>query len=351
MNFLYWIGLLLTLIAGVLIGLVLYYFVGQEGVFKFISVAIAGGFGGMIHGLIEDGGSGKLRMPRSEITTDNDTVADLGIIGEWLVGMMGAIVSILVIAVFLGSDPFTDPNSPVSVFRLIAFGALAGFAARQFLPNLAKKFSDQLNEEFKTHTNAAEKKIKDTAATSTARQEALVEQTRIATRSQENVAAFLAQGEFNLETLEPLVQQFTAITHQSHPEYRERVRAMMNVADQMAELTPPTPAVKQVIAQHITSAQQKAWLLPLSTIIASKPEEGDAICLLDAYDRALSDAAVRDVSKFILYRILLAIMALSDAFLLSDEQKPRAQQIAQACQLIDDKSLAKRAEVVLEMLK
>ncbi|QDU75349.1 hypothetical protein Pan97_23790 [Bremerella volcania] len=351
-TFLYWLGIIVAVILGFAIGALVFGFEPVDGADNYFWVVVAGGFGGIIHGLIDDGGSGKFRLPRSVTTQDNDVVADIGIFGEMLIGMLGAMISVLVIAVFLGTDPFTEEDPDVSLFRLIGFGALAGFAARQFLPNLSKRFSSLIESKIETMADAAKAEQARQAEVIAEGQRARAEIVRLAGQtSRLSLEAMRGQGATNFDSMETLVAELAGITLQTHPEYKERVRAMMDLADRMVEGVPADTATKQNIAGRIGSADNKAWLVPLSTLIARSPEDGDAQRLLDAYDAALSDPEIRKKSKFILYRILLAIIALVDSVRLPISQVPRARAVAQACLAIDDASLKKRAAVVLAMLE
>lgn len=346
----WWLWMFVALAIGFGIGGIVYKLTWIEGGVDFFWIVIAGGFGGIIHGLVNDGGSGKFRLPRGTTPTESEVVADIGIFGEMLIGMLGAMVSILVIALFLGSDPFADKESDISVFRLIGFGALAGFAARQFLPNLSKRFSALIEQKIETMAAAAEREQARQAALTAEEQKSRNEIGRLAAEPRPDPAVLRAQAAPNLDPLESQVQTFAGITYDTHPDYQTRVRAMMDLADQMVEGIPASPATKDSILQRVQSADDKVWLVPLATLIAKSPEDGDAKLLLDAYDLALNDPAVRKKSKFILYRILLAIIALSDSVRLPTDQQPRVQAIAEACLAIDEPSLKRRAEVVLEML-
>jgi hypothetical protein len=61
-----------------------------------------------------------------------------------LVRMLGAKVSALVIALFLGKDQFVVTYDHIHTFLIVGFGSLLVFALRQFLPNLSKRFTDLL---------------------------------------------------------------------------------------------------------------------------------------------------------------------------------------------------------------
>jgi hypothetical protein len=93
-------------------------------------------------------------------------------------------------------------------------------------------------------------------------------------------------------------------------------------------------------------------MLPLATAVIVSPTAGDAQRLLDAYDVLLGrDEGVRANKKFVLYRILLALVALSDASLLSASERVRGRKVARHCLDLGDKPLKALARAVLNHLK
>ena len=353
----WWVALLVGVVIGYGIGAVVYHLTPLPGGAQFFWLVIAGGFGGIINGIVNDGGQGKIRFPRWVETSEKDAEADLGFLGEMLVGMLGAMVSVLVIALFLGKDPFGVADVNISIFRLVGFGSLAGFAARQFLPNLSKRFTDLVERKVETLAAAAERDLERQAALQGELQKTRTEVTRLTAEVAQKVVEPIEPGMAaalpvpNVDDLAPLVAEFDGITYATHPEYERRVEAMMDVAARMVAALPAnTPTIKQLLSDRVQATGDKGWLVPLATVIATLPRRGDAKRLFDAFDRALATPQDRERSKFILYRVLLAITSLKDARRLPREEAPRARAIAEACRAIDDANLKRRAEAVLTLL-
>jgi len=67
------------------LGAAVYHLTPLPGGVAFFWLVVAGGFGGIINGIVNDGGQGKIRFPRWHGASEKDADADLGFFGEMLV--------------------------------------------------------------------------------------------------------------------------------------------------------------------------------------------------------------------------------------------------------------------------
>jgi hypothetical protein len=332
---------------------------------EFIDLLIAGGFGGLVQALFS--GGDRLRFPGWVPSAEEDGRPqwDAGFLADVCIGMLGATASLL-FALALLSDRFfgATGNQPADIpippwARIVAFGGLAGFASRQLLPSLSKRLSDMVAEQVKQQTAAVEKKATNQVEAVRAQAEA-ARLAAAAVKPAPPVSARVQQARGavaaapppagatpGLAELEQLVTDYAAI---NIADYDARVAARMEIAEAMLAVADQYNITSQDIYQQIQAKQAKEWVLPLATVIAAQPTTGDARRLLDAYDLRLGTPAVRVESKFILYRVLLALVALRENRRLPAAEKPRARGVAEACREINDPSLQKRADAVLSLL-
>ncbi len=319
---------------------------GQE----FFYLVIAGGFGGLAQALFT--GNDKLRLPAIR-TSAEGRGWDAGFVADCFIGMLGATVSML-FALAMLSDRFfgvVDSTKPeVSVpswVRVIAFGALSGFAARQLLPSLSKRLKDVIEK-------TIDDKTKDLGA-EVERQ--MVPQIDEIARSHTEIArlnavvapppqavALAAAGGANLETL---VREYMNI---NEPDKDARIAARMRIADAMLPQMVAHNTTTASLYDRLRNGAAKEYVLPLATLIAAQPGPEDATRLFDVVEQRLGTPAIKSESKFVLYRVLLAIISLNENRQLGPQQVPRAKKVARDCQAIDDASLQRKASAVLALL-
>jgi hypothetical protein len=245
--------------------------------------------------------------------------------------------------------------------RVLAFGAVTGFASRQLLPALSKRISNMVAEQVRDQVAPVERKAENrvqaalaqaeavrltaAAATPPPPVQALVDSATPQAIAQAAAAGGAAAPQWVYE-IEKLLERYNGI---ADPDYDARVASRMDTADAMLVVLTRHAVTSAELADQVRTKTEKAWILPLATLIAARPERGDAPRLFNAYEQRLSDSAVRRESKFILYRVLLAVIALHANRRLSAAERPRAKGIALDCKEIKDSSLRKRADAVLSL--
>ncbi len=372
MRWLPWVVGILAFGAGFGLAALVYHLTWLPWGLEFFSLLLAGGFGGIAQALAT--GADRLRFP-GLVPPDQETdrpAWDAGFLADAFIGMLGAVAS-LMFALALLSDKFfgvtqgqAQTDFPIPPWaRMVAFGALTGFASRQLLPALSKRLVNMVTEQVRERVNQVEQRANNRLEAIQAQAE-IAQLTAIAANPPPAVAAaaaavaapaaaaaaaFVATGAAAapgwVYEIEHLVQQYNAI---NNPDYEARMAARMETARAMLVILDRAHVASAVLVPEVQNHPETAWVLVLATLIASRPEANDAVRLFDAYDLRLADAAVRRESKFILYRVLLAVIALYDSHHLPVAHRGRAQQIAQECLEIPDDRLRKRANAVLQLL-
>jgi hypothetical protein len=354
-----WIAPVVAFVAGFAVASLIWRLTPLPWGLEFFYLLVAGGFGGLAQALITSGN--RLRPPGW--TTDGERPTwEAGFLADVFIGMLGATVS-LMFALAL-SDRFFGVvgDSDSAWVRIVAFGALTGFASRQLLPNLSKRLSDMITQEVDEKTRAVGQKIEQTVGrkieqtigpqVELARTQAEIAQLEVAAVSPPSPAtttAAMARGADGFARLKDLVERYGNIRD---PDEQARVAARMEIADAMLPLMVQEGVTSELLAQRIESdeAKEKEYVLALATLIAARPGPGDAKRLLDAVDHLLNTPKVKGDSKFILYRVLLAIAALKEKRRLPVTELGRAKALAEECRRIDDAPLQRKAEAVLALL-
>jgi hypothetical protein len=351
-----WVPLVVSLAAGFAVGFTLaswiYHLTLLPWGVEFFYLLVAGGFGGLAQALIT--GSDSLRPPRW--LTDADRPRwDAGFLADVFIGMLGATVSLL-FALALLSDRFFgvvgDKQPDLSVpawVRVVAFGALTGFASRQLLPNLSKRLSDMITQEVKTQTAAATQRIEGTVTrlAALAQTRAEVAQLAAAAIPRPQLPAVAAAAGDGFARLRELVVGYAAI---NEPDEEARLAARMEAADAMLRVLTENGITSEALCLRIENEPAKEFVLPLATLIAARPAPGDARRLLDTVDARLGTRALKADATFILQRVLLAIVALHDKHRLPAAERPRALALARECRDLGVPDLARQAEAVLALL-
>lgn len=266
--------------------------------------------------------------------------------------MIGATVSLL-FAVALLSDKFFGGTGgkltegvEMSWLRLVAFGALTGLASRQFLPGLSERIKKLVAKQVTERTAAVRREVETRMGNQL---ELARSQTEIAQLAAAPAAAVpvAAGGGDPLARLAELAAEYLNI---NAPQQEDRVAARMRVAAEMLAVINAGGITSEALAGRIQAPADRALLVALASLIAARPQPGDARRLFDALDRALPTPDVQADSKFILYRALLAVVSLKDNRRLPADQAHRARALAEACLAIADESLRKKARAVLDLL-
>jgi hypothetical protein len=325
---------------------------------EYCYLTVAAALGGLGQACVT--GGDKLRLPR-RVTDASGNLWDAGFLADIFIGILSGNVAIIIgMAVlsdrFFGTAPTAGAGgaaatltSPPTWLRIVAFGILAGFAGRQLLPNLSKRITDLIDKQVEDKTKGVSDKVKREIEPKLDVVQAHTEinqlRTKVVPTPQFQAAAVGADAA--ISQLAGLVGQYAAV---NNPDYNARVSDRMRIADSMVPVMTRNGVTSQLLAEKIAADDHKEWVLPLATLIAIGPGEGDAERLLDAVDLRLATPEIKSQSKFILYRVLLAIVALSENRRMPPGQVSRAKNLAAACQAIGDSSLRTKAAAVLDVL-
>lgn len=345
----------ITFVAGFVIAALIYHLTPLDWALEFLWLVVAGGCGGLVQALIV--GGNKLRPPAWD---PKDGQWDAGFLADVLIGMLGAVAT-LVFALALLNDKFfgtvqgQQADVPIpSWARIIAFGVLTGFASRQLLPALSKRLKDMVAEQVREQVARAEREVDNKLEVVQAQSEAVQLSSaasnpspamKVAAAAAAAAPAGVAVGW--IPQMQHLIGQYDGTLP---ADKEDRVAARMDLAGAMLAVTTQHALTSAGLFTELPNHTEPSWVLPLATLIAAQPGVGDAARLLDAYDLRLGTAKVRQDSKFILHRVLLAIIALHTNRRLSAVDRSRAKGVARACREINDSSLRKRAEAVLSLL-
>lgn len=321
-----------------------------QEVFPLLAAGAAGGLGQALWA-----NKGRLSLPRLD-TLEAGAQWDTGFLADVFLGMLGALVSLL-FAMALLSDQFFGgtggkpaEGSDTSWVRMVAFGALTGFASRQFLPGLSKRLSDMVAKQVEEQTAAVRQEVETKMANQVelARSEKEIAQLTVAASAPPDAEAALAGDGDVFTRLAPLLEEHKAIK-EANPTKAGREAARTQVAAKMLGVLTAGRVTAADLAERIASQQEKELLAALAALVAARPEEGDAKRLFDAIARGLPNPQVKRQSELILSAALLAVQALHDNGLLGD-QVARARELATECRGISDRSLQKKARAILDLL-
>jgi hypothetical protein len=351
--------------AGLVTGGAIFDFHLRPWVLTFLALVAAGGFGGVVQALI--GHKDQLRWPGWALLAPDDPDPrprwDAGFLSDLAIGILGAVAGLIFAMGLLGDQFFgAVHNTPSQVVappwvRIVAFGALAGFAARQLLPALSNRLAnvviDQVKQEMAPALLQLSAQIEETRVQSEVNQLRL--DSRIPTppaavlASQAHTAATASQAGLAsaatpgappppppwIATLDDLAARFSALPPSADLASRTTLAEAM-----LAALTTANPPVTaDELVQAVGRRPDDAHLVALASFLAAHAGEGHpdqlASQLLDAVESRANDNPTTSppaALAFLLDRVLLALLAL-------DAQRPHAPSTAQRARRIAERAL------------
>lgn len=316
----------------------------------------AGALGGLAQALLA--ANGQVRVPSYDRSTRE---LDFGFLSDLLIGMVGALASLVVgLAVlnqqfFAGTGtPGTSAGVPLEIpswIRFMSFGALTGFGSRRLLPALSEKINAAIATEVKDQVDQAKSEVKSEVKDQVKSSEkVLTQQTETAVNvlraSVDGMAATTrmkveAAPESVESSLMALVDKYDRI---NEPDYRRRQSLKNQIFSEMSAVCLQAPDQRHFLLSKIQAGGSEAWVLALATEIITRPQLGDGTLLVNV---------ARQVRKFLYvkYQVVNAFYALNLKKLLSELEVNDAIDVINGYLSGADPSLQRNIEATVAYLR
>jgi hypothetical protein len=304
-----------------------------------ILLILAGGLGGLAQALLAE--KGRVKVPTWDASARE---VDFGFFADVLIGMIGALASLVVGLAVLNQQFFAEAGSVAtgsnggSFFdvptwiRLLSFGALTGFGSRRLLPALSDKVTSAISGEVSKQVESSEKRLMQQNEAAAEVLDARI--TGVTAGAEMKLAAVAAPP------VADLVKEYDAI---NEADFIKRLALKNQIASRMGALLLHMGDQRANILPRIGPGKSEAWVLALAVQIVASPKIGDG---------ALLAGVSRDIQKLhVRYRVVSAFYSLKLKRLLSSEETKAAVDLIKSYASGADASLRRNIESTLAYLQ